>query len=278
MARENETMRTKIFSNSLLARCASVTRTPSGESPRLYLVTLATAFLFFGLKAQWLQHLLFEQVPQFTDFIAAGFVGAAGAASFLNKVHRADAIKILRMLPPWCVQTIIADPPYFRVLGSRWDNQWAHFDEYLEWSLTWLRECMRVLRPDGLCFVFGQVGRRQWGFFDFCARATHLYQFHDLFIWDRAVGYQRRDSLDPAYELILVLRNSDRTKFFKNTVRTPYDAATIATYAKDKRYEDPAARLKHLKKGKYATNILRVPSLRGCYARRSAMSVKNPSL
>jgi site-specific DNA-methyltransferase (adenine-specific) len=91
-------------------------------------------------------------------------------------------------------------------------------------------------------------------------------QFHDLLIWDRAVGYNERyDSFTPCYEMILVLRKSKeaRAYFDKDAIRTSYDENTIKQYLKDKRYKDLEARRKHLEKGKYASNILRVPSLKG---------------
>jgi site-specific DNA-methyltransferase (adenine-specific) len=46
-------------------------------------------------------------------------------------------------------------------------------------------------------------------------------------------------------------------------VREPYDDATISDYMRDKRYKDRDARREHLQKGKYATNVWRVPSLKG---------------
>jgi site-specific DNA-methyltransferase (adenine-specific) len=52
-------------------------------------------------------------------------------------------------------------------------------------------------------------------------------------------------------------------KFNKDAVRIPYDGRTIELYLKDKRYKDVDARRAHLEAGKYATNILRVPSLKG---------------
>jgi len=206
--------------------------------------------------------------------IATGFLGTA---SFLNRIHCADALEFLRKLPPRCAQTVISDPPYFRVLlKESWDNQWPSFGAYLDWSLAWLKECMRVIRPNGLCFVFGQVGRRECGFFDFCSRATHLYRFHDLIIWDRAVGYQRRDSVDTAYEQIFVLRNSDEVKFRKDRVRTSYDEQTIARYVRDRRYKNAANRLEHLRKGRFATNIMRVPSLRGSSREKAGHPSQKP--
>ena len=87
-----------------------------------------------------------------------------------------------------------------------------------------------------------------------------------MLIWDRAVGYNERyDSFTPCYEMILVLRKSKDAKpyFDKDAVRLSYDDDTIKQYLKDKRYKDLDARKTHLEKGKYATNILRVPSLKG---------------
>ena len=65
--------------------------------------------------------------------------------------------------------------------------------------------------------------------------------------------------------MILVLRKSKDAKpyFDKDAVRLSYDDETIKQYLKDKRYKDLDARKTHLEKGKYATNILRVPSLKG---------------
>ena len=65
--------------------------------------------------------------------------------------------------------------------------------------------------------------------------------------------------------MILGLRHAeDSTPYFnKDAVRLPYDEGTIQIYLKDKRYKDMEAREQHLRKGKYATNILRVPSLKG---------------
>eukprot|EP01031_Cornospumella_fuschlensis_P013696 gene13696-16744_t len=75
-----------------------------------------------------------------------------------------------------------------------WDTQWRNAEAYLEWCAAWSAECLRVLRPDGLCFIFGQLGKREHTFIHLMSRLCQTYQFHDLLIWDRAVGYNgRRD-------------------------------------------------------------------------------------
>jgi hypothetical protein len=135
----------------------------------------------------------------------------------------------LKKLPAACAQSIIADPPYFNVLEDEaWDTQWKTAADYLAWCEAWVAESMRVLRDDGLCFIFGQLGKREHTFLHLMSRLTQQHQFHDLIIWDRAVGYnERRDSFTPQYEMILVLRKGDEVKFNKDAVRIPYDAATI---------------------------------------------------
>ena len=185
-----------------------------------------------------------------------------------NHIITGDACDVLPELPDAAFQAIIADPPYYNVLtGEAWDTQWPSEEAYLTWSLQWVRECMRLLKDDGLFFCFGQLGKREHVFIHLMSRLCAEFQFHDLVIWDRAVGYnERRDSFTPAYEMILVLRQSqggDRVKFIKDAVRVPYDEQTIAAYLKDPRYKNKAARHQHLQAGKYATNLLRVPSLKG---------------
>lgn len=162
-------------------------------------------------------------------------------------------------------QLIIADPPYYRVqLETSWDVAWPDEDSYLQWSSEWLQAAARVLHPTGLLYLFGQPGKREQAFLRLMPLASSILTFHDLIIWDRVVGAnERRDSFTPCYEMILVLRKQENCYFNKDAVREPYDEATIATYLKDKRYNDPVKRRAHLEKGKFATNIWRIPSLKG---------------
>jgi DNA modification methylase len=182
-----------------------------------------------------------------------------------NRIIHGDALAELRKLSSASVQSVIADPPYFNVLeDEQWDTQWKRPEDYLDWCSEWVAECVRVLRDDGLAFIFGQPGKREHTFIHLMSRLCLEHHFHDLVIWDRAVGYnERRDSFTPQYEMILVLRKGDSPKFNKDAVRIRYDEKTIRQYLSDKRYKDIEARRAHLEAGKFATNILRVPSLKG---------------
>lgn len=184
-----------------------------------------------------------------------------------GEIIHGDAIEIMDSFDENTFQLIIADPPYFQVLlKEEWDNKWHTFEDYLEFTLHWVCSCKRVLRTDGLLYIFGQLGKREHVWLHTCSMLAREMQFHDMIIWDRAVGYnERSDSFTPQYEMILALRHEVMSKpyFNKDAVRITYDEDKIQMYLKDKRYKDREARERHLRKGKYATNILRVPSLKG---------------
>ena len=195
----------------------------------------------------------------------------------VNTIIVDDAYQALKRISDSSVQAVITDPPYYNVLDEPWDTQWENEDEYIRWGLEWVTECIRTMKDDGLFFCFGQLGKRQHVFIHLMSELCKVFQFHDLVIWDRAVGYnERRDSFTPAYEMIIVLRKSDKIKFIKDAVRVPYDSDKIQEYLKDNRYKDKEARYEHLSAGKYATNILRTPSLKGTSSEKCGHPSQKP--
>jgi DNA modification methylase len=196
----------------------------------------------------------------------------------ITPLIQADAAAGLAQLPDCCAQVIIADPPYFNVqVDEQWDTQWATPEAYLKWCREWVAEGMRVLRHDGLFFIFGQPGQREHVFIHLMSQICQQAEFHDLIIWDRAVGYnERRDSFTPQYEMIIAVRKGLLAYFDKSAVRIPYDEKTIQQYLKDPRYKDKAAREAYLREGKYATNILRVPSLKGASSEKIGHPTQKP--
>jgi site-specific DNA-methyltransferase (adenine-specific) len=182
-----------------------------------------------------------------------------------NRIICGDCVAEMSKLPKEIARLVVADPPYYNVLVKEdWDTAWKCEQEYLAWTLEWMRAAMGVLTPGGLLYCFGQLGKREHVMLHLMSQAAREYSFHDLIIWDRAVGYNdRRDSFTPAYEMVLVLRKEGEVFFNKDAVREPYDQSTILQYVKDKRYKNADARMEHLRKGKYATNLWRIPSLKG---------------
>ncbi len=72
-----------------------------------------------------------------------------------NRVILGDCTEELKKLDSNSVDLIIADPPYFKVIGEKWDYQWKTEKEYVEWCLEWISEVFRVLRLGGTFYCFG---------------------------------------------------------------------------------------------------------------------------
>ena len=72
-----------------------------------------------------------------------------------GKVFNIDCIEGMQRLPNESVDLVIADPPYWKVVGEKWDYQWRTEEDYIQWSLKWYNEVARVLRTGGTFYCFG---------------------------------------------------------------------------------------------------------------------------
>jgi site-specific DNA-methyltransferase (adenine-specific) len=77
------------------------------------------------------------------------------APTLRQDVLQGDSLSILPTLDPDSAQIIIADPPYNigKDFGNNSDKQ--PMDDYLLWCEQWIRECLRVLKPNGTMFIYG---------------------------------------------------------------------------------------------------------------------------
>ena len=66
-----------------------------------------------------------------------------------------DCLNALRVLEDNSVDLYIADPPYWKVVGEKWDYQWKTEDQYIAWCIPWLKEIYRTVRYGGTFYLFG---------------------------------------------------------------------------------------------------------------------------
>lgn len=73
----------------------------------------------------------------------------------LDICYNGDCMKIMQKLDNDSVDLVVADPPYWKVIGEKWDYQWKTEKDYVEWSLKWIKEVSRILRIGGTFYCFG---------------------------------------------------------------------------------------------------------------------------
>lgn len=73
----------------------------------------------------------------------------------LNTTILGDCIEEMQNIEEGSVDLVVADPPYWKVVGEKWDYQWRTEQDYVEWSLKWMEQVARILRYGGSFYCFG---------------------------------------------------------------------------------------------------------------------------
>lgn len=73
----------------------------------------------------------------------------------IGTVTLGDALELMRRLPDDCVDVILTDPPYFKVMREDWDRQWKNIEEFQAWVGEVGDEMRRVLKSNGSLYWFG---------------------------------------------------------------------------------------------------------------------------
>ena len=68
-------------------------------------------------------------------------------------IFNEDCIDFLKKIKTNSINTVFADPPY-NIKKASWDNL-GTIDEYVAWSISWIREASRVLKENGTLYICG---------------------------------------------------------------------------------------------------------------------------
>jgi site-specific DNA-methyltransferase (adenine-specific) len=132
-----------------------------------------------------------------------------------------DAIAWLSSLESGSVDMVFADPPY-NIKKAEWDT-FESQQAYVEWSLKWIAQAARVLKPTGTLYVcgFSEI------LADLKLPAQSYFQGCRWLIWH----YKNKANLGAdwgrSHESILHLRKSKGFTFNTDDVRIPYGRHTL---------------------------------------------------
>lgn len=198
--------------------------------------------------------------------------GPAALPATEHVVHVADCLQVLAQLPDESVQLVLCDPPYNLKLAA-WDER----DDYLSWAARWLAEAERVLSPTGNLALFGGLQyQSEAGSGDLLTLLAHLrgasgMRLVNLIVWNYPNGISAQRFFASRHEEIAWFGKTRDYFFDLDAVREPYDAATKATYLKDKRL-----RPESVEKGRNPTNVWRLPRLGGNSRERVGHPTQKP--
>jgi site-specific DNA-methyltransferase (adenine-specific) len=70
-----------------------------------------------------------------------------------GSLYQGDGIAWLKSFPDHTIDLIFADPPY-NIKKAEWDT-FESQEAYIEWSMQWIQESARILKPSGSMFICG---------------------------------------------------------------------------------------------------------------------------
>ncbi len=166
-----------------------------------------------------------------------------------------DAIGWLRTLKSGTVDLVFADPPY-NIRKAEWDT-FESQQEYVNWSLEWIEQAARILKPTGTLYVcgFSEI------LADLKLPASRFFQGCRWIVWH----YKNKANLGTdwgrSHESLLHFRKSKQFTFNVDDVRIPYGNHTL------KYPEHPQAETSQYGRGRRADRLWQ-PNPKGAKAAR----------
>ena len=66
-----------------------------------------------------------------------------------TQLWQGDCLEQMKSIPDGSVSLVLTDPPY-NIGVAAWDK----IDGYTDWCISWLKECQRVLKPNGVLYFW----------------------------------------------------------------------------------------------------------------------------
>ena len=127
-----------------------------------------------------------------------------------------DSFRWLSSLKPETVDLVIADPPY-NLKKAEWDT-FETQQAYVQWSLKWIEQVARILKPDGTLYVcgFSEI------LADIKLPASQYFSGCRWIVWHYKNKANLRSDWGRSHESILHFRKSKEFTFNVDDIRIPY--------------------------------------------------------
>jgi len=166
-----------------------------------------------------------------------------------------DAIAWLRSLKSDSTDLIFADPPY-NIKKAEWDT-FESQEKYVNWSLQWIEEAARILKPTGTLYIcgFSEI------LADLRLPASRFFKGCKWLVWHYKNKANLGSDWGRSHESILHFRKSKQFTSNIDDVRIPYGQHTL------KYPEHPQAETSQYGNGNGAKNKVWAPHPQGAKPR-----------
>ena len=132
-----------------------------------------------------------------------------------------DAITWLRSLKNESVDLVFADPPY-NIKKAEWDT-FESQKKYVEWSMEWIEQAARVLKPNGTLYIMGFSEILA----DIKLPALRFFKGCKWLVWHYKNKANLGNNWGRSHESILHFRKTKKFIFNVDGVRIPYGIHTL---------------------------------------------------
>jgi site-specific DNA-methyltransferase (adenine-specific) len=138
-----------------------------------------------------------------------------------GEIHVGDAVQWLSSLPPDSVDLMFCDPPY-NIKKAEWDS-FESQEHYISWSLSWIEQAARVLKPHGTVYIcgFSEV------LADLKHPASRFFAGCRWIVWYYMNKANLGNDWGRSHESMLHFRKAKRFTFNTDMVRIPYGSHTL---------------------------------------------------
>ncbi|HNW97418.1 MAG TPA: site-specific DNA-methyltransferase [Bacteroidales bacterium] len=136
-------------------------------------------------------------------------------------LYNGNCIEWLKSLKSESVDLIFADPPY-NIKKADWDS-FESQEEYIKWSMLWIEQASRILKPTGTLYVCG--------FSEILADLKHpaskYFKSCRWIVWHYKNKANLGNDWGRSHESILHFRKSKNFKLNIDDIRIPYGEHTL---------------------------------------------------
>lgn len=130
-----------------------------------------------------------------------------------------DALEKTKRIPDQSIDLVVTDPPYNlnKSYGTTGDS--LSHDEYLQFSREWIKECYRLLKPNGTIYVF--MGMKYISYI-YQILEEEGFHFNSWITWFYTQGIGKTKGFSPRHDDILMFtKHEKKFKFNLDSIRVP---------------------------------------------------------